>query len=170
MGKNEIETSYLIFWVNNIMDQLQALMNQLQAFFILGAFLYFIGVVLYLTLWSLNEGLKAAGKSKYSFFIYDDDPRTDKELLKSEIIHILFLFLRKVVGFFWTIFWYSIKHIFVFFTYFAITYFIFLYLPSRIIPPQFLINMNTISILMIVNTTLLLQSTKENDDSPKLND
>jgi len=145
-------------------------MNELQALLSTCAGLYFLGVVFYLTMWSLNEGLKVAGKNTYSFVIYEGDTRTDKEKIKSEIIYIVFYFLRKVLGFFWTLIWYSIKHIFVFVIYFAITYFIFLFLPSRIIPPQFLINMNTLSILIIVNTTLLLQSTKENDHSPKLND
>ena len=144
-------------------------MNESQAFLPTCALLYFLGVVFYLTMWSLNESLKVAGKNTYSFVIYEGDTRTDKEKIKSEIIYILFYFLLKVLGFFWTLIWYSMKHIFVFVTFFAITFFIFLFLPSRIIPPQYLINMYTLSILTIVNTTLLLQSTKENDYSQKLN-
>lgn len=145
-------------------------MNQLQAFFITGAFLYFLGVVLYLTIWSLNEGLKTAGKNTYSFVIYEGDTRTDNEKIKSEIIYTFFYFLLKILGFFWTLIWYSMKHIFVFVMLYAITFFIFLVLPSQIIPQQFLINSYTLSLLTIVNTTLLLQSTKENDYSPKFND
>ena len=125
------------------------------------AMLYFFLVVFYLTMWSINESLKAAGKNTYSFVIYDGDTRTDKEKIKSEIIYTLFYFLFKLLGFFWRLFWYSMKHMFVFVMLFATTFFIFLFLPSRIIPPQYLINMYTLSILSILNTTVLLQTTKE---------
>jgi hypothetical protein len=145
-------------------------MNELQAFLLICALLYFLGVVFYLTMWSLNEALKVAGKNTYSFVIHEGDTRTDKEKTKSEIIYILFYFLLKVLGFFWTLIWYSMKHILVFVMLYAITFFIFLVLPSQIIPQQFLINSYTLSILTMVNTTLLLQSTKENDYSPKSND
>ncbi len=145
-------------------------MNEFQAFFPICAILYFLGVVFYLTIWSLNEGLKVAGKNTYSFVIYDGDTRTDNEKIKSEITYTLFYFLLKILGFFWTFIWYSMKHIFVFVMLYATTFFIFLVLPSQIISQQFLINSYTLSILTIVNTTLLLQSRKENDYSPKSND
>ena len=145
-------------------------MNEFQAFFHICAILYFLGVVFYLTMWSLNEALKVAGKNTYSFVIYDDDTRTDNEKIKSEITYTLFYFLLKILGFFWTLIWYSMKHIFVFVMLYATTFFIFLFLPSQITSQQFFINSYTLSILTIVNTTLLLQSTKENDYSPKSND
>ena len=145
-------------------------MNEFQAFFPICAILYFLGVVFYLTIWSLNEGLKVAGKNTYSFVIYDGDTRTDNEKIKSEIIYTLFYFLFKILGFFWTLIWYSMKHIFVFVMLYATTFFIFIVLPSQITSQQFLINSYTLSILTIVNTTLLLQSRKVNDYSPKSND
>jgi hypothetical protein len=152
-------------------------MNEFQAFFPICAILYFLGVVFYLTIWSLNESLKVAGKNTYSFVIHGGDTRTDKEKAKSEIIYILFYFLLKVLSFFWTVIWYSMKHIFVFVMLSAIALVIFIVLPSSIIPQQYLIeyliNKYTLSILIIVNTTLLLlllHSTTENDYSKKLND
>ena len=145
-------------------------MNEFQAFFPICAILYFLGVVFYLTIWSLNEALKVAGKNTYSFVIYDGDTRTDNEKIKSEIIYTLFYFLFKILGFFWTLIWYSMKHIFVFVMLYATTFFIFIVLPSQITSQQFLINSYTLSILTIVNTTLLLQSRKVNDYSPKSND
>ena len=145
-------------------------MDESAYFLPLCAMLYFFVVVFYLTMWSINESLKAAGKNTYSFVIYDGDTRTDKEKIKSEIIYTLFYFLFKLLVFFWRLFWYSMKHIFVFVMLFATTFFIFLFLPSQITSQQFFINSYTLSILTIVNTTLLLQSTKENDYSPKSND
>ncbi|MFM9267637.1 hypothetical protein [Tychonema sp. BBK16] len=150
-------------------------MNEFQAFLSICALLYFLGVIFYLTMCSLNEALKVAGKNTYSFVIYEGDTRTDKEKTKSEIIYIFFYFLLKILGFFWTLIWYSMKHIFVFVMLFAIALFIFIVLPSNIIPQQYLmeylINVYTLSILTIVNTTLLLlHSRAENDYSQKLND
>jgi hypothetical protein len=148
------------FWVNNTM-------NVLQAFLPTCAMLYLLGVVFYLMMWSLNESLKVATKDTYSFVISVGDTRTEKEKLKSEIIYTLFYLSLKILCSIWTLIWYIMKHIFVFVMSFTITFFIFLALPSQIIPQQFLINSYTLSILTIVNTTILLQSTKENDYSPK---